>query len=344
MSFFSRKPLVSVVLPSCNHAAYVGAAIRSVLDQTERNLELIVVDDGSSDTTPDVVASIHDPRLTLIRVSENRAIHPRNLAISHARGKYVAFQNSDGLWELGKLAAQLEVMESQPGYAACFTGVSLMDADGMPACGTWANQLFTTENRPAHTWLRYFFDIGNCLPLASAMVQRADLVRLGAFRESLVQLSDLDLWIRLAAEGAFFILPEKLTKIRILQNAKLSGPSLRTARRASIELVTILERYAQAPILNQLSFIFPDMPTFASLGANKVALALYAWSRGGVYALLADRIVAEVLENSDERADAVAVHGTVFIHTFLTRRCEYEFIEQCDQSTPKIQTASCSTQ
>ena len=98
MQFSPGPPLVSVILPSFNHAAFVGEAVQSVLDQTFRDLELIVVDDASSDETADVVASIHDPRLTLIRLSENRAVHARNLALSQARGQYVAFQNSDDIW------------------------------------------------------------------------------------------------------------------------------------------------------------------------------------------------------------------------------------------------------
>lgn len=324
--FFSRKPLVSVILPAYNHAPYVAAAVRSVLDQSVRNLELIVVDDGSSDSTPDVVAAIQDPRLKLIRLPDNRAVHARNLALSLAQGRYIAFQNSDDLWQPGKLAAQLAVMEAQSGVSACFTGVSLIDMNSQPANGTWADHLFTTDNRPPHRWLRHFFDVGNCLLLASALVRRKDLVKLGGLRASLVQLGDFDLWIQLAAEGQFSILPEPLTRMRILENSNLSGPSEGAARRARLELVTLLERYAEEPILNQLSLIFPDIPTFASIGANKVALAQYAWSRGGVFALLADRVVSQVMENADHRADAVAVHGSAFVHTFLKRRTEYEFV------------------
>jgi glycosyltransferase involved in cell wall biosynthesis len=82
MQFSPGTPLVSVILPSFNHAAFVGEAAQTVLDQTFSDLELIVVDDGSSDGTADIVAAIRDPRLTLIRLSENRAVHSRNLALS----------------------------------------------------------------------------------------------------------------------------------------------------------------------------------------------------------------------------------------------------------------------
>ncbi len=326
--FFSRKPLVSVILPSFNHAAFVREAVQSVLDQTWQSLELIVVDDGSTDGTPEVVAAIQDPRLKLVRIADNRAVHPRNLAISQARGKYVAFQNSDDVWDIHKLAAQIKVMEHEDnrGCSACFTGVDLIDATSLPAHGTWADQIFSTKNRPAASWLRYFFDKGNCLAIPSALVRRVDLVKTGGLRASLVQLGDFDLWIQLAALGEFVILPEKLTSMRIMEGVNLSGPSPRAARRAHIELVSLLERYVEPSIVDQLPSIFPELPMSSSAAVNKIALALYSWTLGGVYALLADRIVAKVMESAYERAEAVSVHGTSFIQTFLERRCEYAFV------------------
>ena len=327
MRFFLSKPLVSVILPSYNHVEYAREAVQSVLDQTFLDLELIVVDDGSIDGTADVIASMRDPRLTLIRLSENRASHARNLALDRAKGKYVAFQNSDDVWVPEKLAAQLEVMESANRYIACFTGAEIINESGLPARGTWADGIFTTLNRSPGDWLKHFFDVGNCLPLPSALVRRSDLIESGAFRASLVQLGDFDLWIRLGARGSFFILPEQLTKIRIIEGTNLSRPSLRGQRRSQIELATVLERYTESPILEQLNNIFPDLPKTRHSGARKVAMALRAWNQGSpAYALFADRTVAAVMESACERAEAVAVHGPEFIHTFLEKRCESEFI------------------
>lgn len=327
MPVLPGKPLVSVILPSFNHAAFVHEAVSSVLDQTFRDLELIVVDDGSPDGTADVVASIRDPRLTLIRLSGNRAVHARNLALGHARGQYVAFQNSDDIWLPSKLTAQLDIMEdSAKGYAAGFTAAQIVDEKGIAASDTWASHLFTTANRTPVEWLRHFLDSGNCLPLPSAIVRRMDLTGLRGFRASLVQLGDFDLWIRLAALGEFFILPEPLTKIRVIPGVNLSQPTLRGHLRAQIELATVLERYTESSILAKFDDIFPDLPGMSTPGAKKVALALQVWHRGQGYSLFADRVVERVLEDACERADAVAAHGVDFIHTFLTRRCEYEFV------------------
>ena len=99
--------LVSVLIPSYNHAPFVGRAVESVLAQTYSALEVIVVDDASTDGTATVVADIKDPRLRLIRNAKNGLRHPRNLALGLAQGKYVAFQNSDDVWLPEKLERQV---------------------------------------------------------------------------------------------------------------------------------------------------------------------------------------------------------------------------------------------
>jgi hypothetical protein len=89
----------------------------------------------------------------------------------------------------GKLAAQLEVLEGESRYAACFTGAEIIDKNGQPANGTWADGIFTTVDRTSPSWLRHFFEVGNCLPLPSAMVRRSDLIRL-ALQLPFLQVSE----------------------------------------------------------------------------------------------------------------------------------------------------------
>lgn len=305
-----------------NHQSFVATAVSTVLEQTFEDLELIVVDDGSSDGTPDVVASFKDPRLKLIRLPVNRAVHPRNLALQHARGQFIAFQNSDDEWQPNKLALQVGAMKSDSSLSACFTAAELIDELGQHAAGTWAEGLFTTEERSQARWLRHFFDVGNCLLLPSALVRRAQLAAIGGFRASLVQLGDFDLWVRLAALGRFRLLPQALTRMRIVANANLSAPNPPTARRSQREHAVVLERYLEKPVLDMFDKIFGDVSTARSTGGRKVALALRMLSRGGVGLSFADRAIAGVLENPIERADAITEHGHEFIHEFFARRCE----------------------
>jgi glycosyltransferase involved in cell wall biosynthesis len=111
----TQTPLVSVILPTHNRAALLPRAIRSVLAQTYRNLELWVVDDASSDATPEVVRQFDDPRLHYLRLDTNRrAAGARNAAIRKARGTLLAFQDDDDLWLVQKLEHQVAHLLSQP--------------------------------------------------------------------------------------------------------------------------------------------------------------------------------------------------------------------------------------
>src|SRR5215203_2614836 len=106
------QPLVSAVVPAYNASRTVVEAVNSVLTQTVRDLEVIVVDDGSRDDTADVVRSIDDPRVSLITKQNEGASSARNAGIRAARGRYVAFLDADDLWLRSKLERQLDVLES----------------------------------------------------------------------------------------------------------------------------------------------------------------------------------------------------------------------------------------
>lgn len=100
--------IVSVIIPTYNRAALLMRAAESVLAQTVSELELIIVDDGSSDHTPDIVSRLNDPRVQYIRLDRNRgACYARNVGITHAKGAYIAFQDSDDVWAPTKLEKQL---------------------------------------------------------------------------------------------------------------------------------------------------------------------------------------------------------------------------------------------
>lgn len=108
-----RPPRVSVIIPSYNRATTLGRAARSVLSQDFRDLELIIVDDGSSDGTAEVIADLADTRVRVIVHETNRGVGAaRNTGIETARGEIVAFQDSDDEWLQGKLSAQIRAMEA----------------------------------------------------------------------------------------------------------------------------------------------------------------------------------------------------------------------------------------
>jgi len=116
----SGTPLVSVVMPLYNNAGTVAAAARSILRQTVQDLELIVVDDGSSDGSADAVATLRDPRIRLLRRATNGGVSvARNRGLEEIRGRFMAPMDADDVCRPYRLARTLRVLEANPGIVAC---------------------------------------------------------------------------------------------------------------------------------------------------------------------------------------------------------------------------------
>lgn len=112
--------LVSVILPTYNDGQYLAAAIRSVLDQTYKNLEVIVVNDGSTDNTSEMLASITDDRVKVFHIANGGVSAARNFGLAQARGEYVTFQDGDDLYRPGKLTLEVSILEQEPDVGAVF--------------------------------------------------------------------------------------------------------------------------------------------------------------------------------------------------------------------------------
>ena len=126
-SALSDRPLVSVVIPVYNHEAYVGRAIESVLTQTYRNVQLIAIDDGSTDGSLKVVRSFDDPRLEVHHQRNRGAHNTLNRGLRLARGKYVSILNSDDIYDRRRLARFVGILERKPAVAACFSHIDVID-------------------------------------------------------------------------------------------------------------------------------------------------------------------------------------------------------------------------
>lgn len=323
----TSAPLVSVIIASYQHEAYVRQAVESVLDQSMRDMEVIVVDDGSTDETPNIVESIRDDRLRLVRLCENRREHARNVGLGMARGRYVAFQNSDDEWLPEKLERQLDLLETHKEVGVCFTEVELIDPSGHPVSGTWADGIFVTgeTQRSSSEWLRRLF-FGNQFCIISAMARRSMVDLVGRFRPSLVQLSDLDLWIRLASISELWILPEPLSRMRIDGTRNLSAPNQSTGIRSFFEMADVLEHYARSPLIDRALEIFPELAEAAGypLSIRKALLARIAGQhRQMAHHLFADRVLAKLIDNPQDRQQLVSTLGSKVIHFFLENRSRF---------------------
>lgn len=205
----SPAPRISVVMPAYNAQATIAEAIDSVLAQDLADLELIVVDDGATDATADIVAgyTARDPRVRLVRQANAGVSAARNRAIAEARGTYIAFLDADDAWAPDKLSRQVALLDARPEVGFCYTAQTIVDGAG--------RTISTYAVKPDYR--------GRCLPalarsngigLSTVMVRTELLRETGGFDESLDLCEDWELWIRLAERAELDYVDAPLTRYR----------------------------------------------------------------------------------------------------------------------------------
>jgi glycosyltransferase involved in cell wall biosynthesis len=200
---------VSAIIPVYNQDRYLAAAIHSVLAQTCRDFEVIVVDDGSTDRTPEVIASYGD-RIRAYRKANGGVATALNHGIRQARGDAVGWLSSDDLWEPSKLERQLEVLASRPEVGLVYTDVWVIDAADRVLRRT-SSPVQETGRRFVRSLLRHCFVNGT-----SVLVRRSVFDAVGLFDERIQIATDYDMWLRIAQAGYEFVhIPEPLARYRV---------------------------------------------------------------------------------------------------------------------------------
>lgn len=202
-----HKPLVSVIIPSYNHAHLIRYALHSLLDQTYKNWEAIIIDNHSRDNTDQVVRKFKDPRIKLLKISNNGVIAAsRNLGIREAKGELIAFLDSDDWWNRRKLERVLH--EINNGADVVYHDLYIIKS---------LNQIFFNE-RIYSTKSKYpIFNSLLCssvsIPNSSVIVRKELLITIGGISENknLISVEDYDTWIRLSKLTEKFVrIPEAL--------------------------------------------------------------------------------------------------------------------------------------
>lgn len=198
-----NTPLVSVITPCYNQEQYISRCIESVLAQSYPHWEQIIVDDGSSDGTADVVQGYDDPRIRYVRLPHrglSALAETYNTALAAARGELVAILEGDDLWPTGKLEAQVSLFRDESTFLSWGRG-ELIDENGAP-CGERAS-ILTTRERVYFSSREVFRRLtrNNFLtPTVTVMVRRAALDRIGGFKQTGSSLFvDLPTWLWTAA-------------------------------------------------------------------------------------------------------------------------------------------------
>lgn len=209
------KRLVSIVMPAFNAERHIAESIQTVLEQTFVDWELIVVDDGSTDSTAEVVARYQadDPRIHLVRRDNGGQAAARNTGIRHSSAPLVAFLDADDLWLPEKLERQLDILQQTNADLVYSDGYVFYD-DGSSERADFFAIVPGAVDGPTMFRLLY---AGNRIATLSVVVQRQALERVGFFVESrrFQNCEDYDLWLRLAHAGCnFYGLGDKLMRYR----------------------------------------------------------------------------------------------------------------------------------
>lgn len=212
----TTAPAISVVIPAYNAERYLELAVRSVLAQTWRDFEILIVDDCSTDGTAALMQRLaaEDERIVCLQNSRNTGVaETRNAAVAQARGEWIAFLDSDDMWRKDKLEKQMALIASHPDAVLTYTGSAFMDQDG--AC--YYYHMPVEQEVTYRTLLRR-----NVLACSSVMVKRGVMKRF-PMRNSKTH-EDYGTWLRILRETrAAYGVDEPLLIYRMAQGSKSSN-------------------------------------------------------------------------------------------------------------------------
>ncbi|HYG77910.1 MAG TPA: glycosyltransferase family A protein [Planctomycetota bacterium] len=224
-----RRPDVSVVIPTYNYGRYIGEAVESALRQTLPPLEIIVVDDGSTDNTQSELRSFAG-RITYHRQENSGVSAARNRGIRAARGEWIAMLDADDIWRPEKLALQMQCALNYP-EVVLIGGLNQNADTAESRCGCEMYTLFSVE------------DFLCALPFgtSSAVARRESLIRCGLFKEKRRLAEDRELWLKLVLTG-----PAARVNAAVWEYRHHSGQSILQARRMAENYAEILREFFKA--------------------------------------------------------------------------------------------------
>lgn len=228
--------LISVIIPVYNGGKTIRETIESVLNQTFRDFELIILNDGSQDSTLEVVSSIQDSRLKVFSYPNAGLATSRNRGTFHAVGEYISFIDADDLWTPDKLETQLKALQDNPEAAVAYSWTNYIDESGQ----FLRRGGYLTANGDVYAKLLVvdFLENGS-----NPLIRRQALIQVGGFDESLPAAEDWDILLRLAAQHSFVAVPYP----QILYRVSASSMSAHVVRQETACLKVLDRAFNQAP-------------------------------------------------------------------------------------------------
>ena len=229
-------PIISVVIAVHNGEKTIKETIESVLSQSFRDFELIVINDGSTDKTMDVVSRFNDPRIRFFSFPNRGVSISRNEGAARSAGEYLSFIDADDIWKSDKLKDQLKALEANPGSAVAYSWSDYMDETG---CHVWKGARFTNSGNVYEESLLH-----NIFQNASnALIKKEAFEAVGGFDPYFAVHEDWDIALRLAEKYSFAC----VQKVHILYRIRFGSMSTRTADMEKTWLEIVNRNFSKAP-------------------------------------------------------------------------------------------------
>jgi glycosyltransferase involved in cell wall biosynthesis len=307
-------PQISVVVPAYNAEKTIKATVDSVLNQSFSDLELIVVNDGSKDSTLDVLSNIKDPRLKVFSHSNSGPQISRNRGIQEATGEYISFLDADDLWTPDKLESQFNALQANPDAAVAYSWTDWIDErDRFLRRGT---HISATGDVFAKLLLIDFVESGS-----NPLIRRYALDAVGNFDESLVGGQDWDMWLRLAAKFPFAVVSSPQILYRKYPNSNSWSNNVerqeigfkRVIKKALSEAPDSVKRYQKDIISNRYKCLIVDALERPAGRKRALTTARFLWiALKNDPSLIRARVLAKVVLKTTLVAllsDRQALHG-----------------------------------
>jgi len=244
-TFILKMAKVSVIIPVYNASRFIGETIKSVLSQTYKDFEIIVVDDGSTDNSADIVKSFGDKKIILIKQKNRGVSAARNTGIKASTGKFIALLDHDDLWLPEKLEKQIPLLEKNPDVALVYSDVCYIDARGNPV--SWMLKQF----EPHRGYVLKELFITDFIPCLTAVFRKDVIEKIGFFNERYRYAEEYELFLRMARFFQFDFVDEVLACYRVHQN-NLS----RNIIQSYLENIEILEHfYHSVPEVKKFEYV-----------------------------------------------------------------------------------------
>lgn len=235
----NSEPLISVIMATFNRADLIGEAIDSVLHQSYRNLELIIVDDGSTDDTASLIGTKYasESRLKYIYQENTGQSGARNNALTVTKGQFICFIDSDNVWLPNKLQLQVRAFGNDPSVDIVYGDIITIDETG--------DELHRNNMKRYSGFIAGRLLKDNFVSMNTALAKRSCFDELGGMGGEVEVADDYDLWLRFSSKFKFLYLPEYFAKYRVMEN-QISTDKTRRFKSTEAIVRKFISQYPEA--------------------------------------------------------------------------------------------------